>query len=603
MSRLRYVSRLHRWIWLGTLLILLTACAQPTFGEHSLLSSATLSPTSVSATPTVAPPVTTTPRPTRRTVATPTPAPTVSLGFLTAPTATLTATVTPISVVPTATPYPVQWLLPSHALPEPFGVNIHFTDPEPGEMAMLAAGGFRFVRMDLFWHKIEREIPGRYDFSAYDRLVAAMAQHDIRIIFILDYGNDLYGGGNAHHFEEGRTAFVRFATAAAERYRGEGIVWEIWNEPNLEKYWHGPPDPLNYADLAFKVIAGIRSVDPTALIVGPATAGFPWEYLETLADVGLFNKLDAVTVHPYRFDAPESAWEDYARLRGILDRVSPERKIPVIAGEWGYSTVINGPTEELQAQYVVRQWLSHLAADVDLSIWYDWRNDGPNRAEIEHNFGLVTEDLRPKLAYEAAVTLNETLTGYAFQRRLPLANPDDYVLFFRRGDRVALAAWTTQDEPRTVQLPIFCETVESVTMLGGREIVQAPADGVELPLAASPRYVRLCISEAVTRMGLWRPVGTIHVLSSAGEGRVLVAVDNPFYETVQAELQLWVAGEPAGSAWVQAGPHAETLVSVPVTVPPEEAASLVPAVVRFVTPDTLPLQDAAIWLHLPPTSE
>jgi hypothetical protein len=41
------------------------------------------------------------------------------------------------------------------------GVNIHFTDPQPGEMAMLAAGGFRWVRMDFFWHNTERQV-GQY---------------------------------------------------------------------------------------------------------------------------------------------------------------------------------------------------------------------------------------------------------------------------------------------------------------------------------------------------------------------------------------------------------------------------------------------------------
>ncbi len=56
---------------------------------------------------------------------------------------------------------------------------------------------------------------------------------NIRIVFILDYGNDLYGGGNAHHFDAGRAAFARFAAAAARHYRGKGIIWEIWNEPNL----------------------------------------------------------------------------------------------------------------------------------------------------------------------------------------------------------------------------------------------------------------------------------------------------------------------------------------------------------------------------------
>ena len=462
----------------------------------------------------------------------------------------------------------------------------------------MEAGGFRFVRMDLFWHKIEREIKGRYDFSAYDVLVEDMAARDIRIIFILDYGNDLYGGGNAHHLEEGRPAFARFAAAAAARYRGQDILWEIWNEPNLEKFWHAPPDPLNYADLAFKVIDAVRREDPTAWIVGPATAGFPWPYLETLADVGLFNKLDAVTVHPYRHDQPESVWEDYARLRGILDRVSPERKIPIIAGEWGYSTVEGGPTEEQQAQYVIRQWLSHLVEDVDLSIWYDWRNDGPDPRNIEHNFGLVMQDLQPKVSFTAAQVLNQTLEGYAFQRRIPLANPQDYVLMFSDGERVALAAWTVRETEHTVTLPIMCDSVDIVTMLGEPETVAVGETGLELTLDNAPRYVHLCASETNTRLGLWRPVGSIQVLDSDGVGRVLVEVDNPFYETLQGVVQVTSQGTPLGETHVHAAPRDVTLISVPVIIE-DPSAAFQPATVRLVTPDSLPLQSALIRLHIP----
>jgi hypothetical protein len=476
-------------------------------------------------------------------------------------------------------------------------VNIHFTQADPGELELMEAGGFRFVRMDLFWHQIEREIEGRYDFSAYDILVDDMARHNIRIIFILDYGNDLYGGGNAHHLEEGRPAFVRFAAAAAERYRGRGIIWEIWNEPNLEKFWHAPPDPLNYADLAFKVVDAIRREDPAAWIVGPATAGFPWPYLETLADVGLFNKLDAITVHPYRHEHPESVWEDYARLRGILDGVSPERKIPIIAGEWGYSTVEGGPTQEQQAEYVVRQWLAHLAEDVDLSIWYDWRNDGTDPRNIEHNFGLVTADLRPKASFTAAQVLNQTLEGYTFQRRIPLAHPDDYVLLFRNGDRVALAAWTAR-EPHTVTLPAFCDQVEMVEMLGARETLASEDRGLDLDLETAPRYIHLCEVETVARLGLWRPVGSIHVLEPDGTGRVLIEVDNPYYETLQGALQVSAAGEVLGEARVHAAPQDVTLVSVPVALE-DATVTFSPATVRFVTPDGLPFQSALVRLHVP----
>jgi hypothetical protein len=47
--------------------------------------------------------------------------------------------------------------LPWPTVPDALGVNIHFTDPEPGEMKMLAQGGFRWVRMDLAWAGTERD--------------------------------------------------------------------------------------------------------------------------------------------------------------------------------------------------------------------------------------------------------------------------------------------------------------------------------------------------------------------------------------------------------------------------------------------------------------
>src|SRR5713101_5892962 len=57
------------------------------------------------------------------------------------------------------------------------GVNIHFTDPQPGEIKMIAAAGFRWVRMDFVWQESEKA-RGRYDFSAYDRLLTSLQPFD-----------------------------------------------------------------------------------------------------------------------------------------------------------------------------------------------------------------------------------------------------------------------------------------------------------------------------------------------------------------------------------------------------------------------------------------
>src|SRR5882762_1195357 len=113
-------------------------------------------------------------------------------------------------------------------IPDGFGVNIDFTDARPGEMKMLAEGGFRWVRMDLKWDATEKE-RGRYDFSSYDRLMSALRPYNVRALFILDYGNPLYDNGAPPRTEVTRQAFARWAVAAARRFAGRGVLWEIYN--------------------------------------------------------------------------------------------------------------------------------------------------------------------------------------------------------------------------------------------------------------------------------------------------------------------------------------------------------------------------------------
>jgi hypothetical protein len=36
-------------------------------------------------------------------------------------------------------------------------VNIHFTSPQVGEIEMIAAAGFKWIRMDFFWEATEKK--------------------------------------------------------------------------------------------------------------------------------------------------------------------------------------------------------------------------------------------------------------------------------------------------------------------------------------------------------------------------------------------------------------------------------------------------------------
>jgi len=384
--------------------------------------------------------------------------------------------------------------LPTGIVPEGVGVNIHFTDPEPGEMEMLAQGGFGWVRMDFIWLGTEKE-RGKYDFSAYERLLKALEPHHIRALFILDYSNPLYDNDLSPYTEEGRQAFARWAAAAARHFAGKGILWEMYNEPNIG-FWRPRPNPDDYIALALAVGKSIRRAAPGELYVGPATSGIDLGFLERCFKAGLLELWDAVTVHPYRGTPPETTIPDYAKLRALIARYAPKgKKIPILSGEWGYTDLqVSIPT---QAKYLPRQWLVNLSQGVPLSIWYDWHDDGPNPKEGEHHFGTVFypyhEGRRPvydpKPAYIAAQTLVKVLRGFRFSKRLALATESEFCLLFTRGRRIVLAAWTARKEPDEITLPVGKGPVQLVHNDGSTTQTSAEASGLRVPLEDAPLYL------------------------------------------------------------------------------------------------------------------
>jgi len=162
------------------------------------------------------------------------------------------------------------------------GVNIHFIDARPGELEMLSAAGFHWVRMDFKWDKTEHK-SGAYDFSGYDRLLASLDKFHLRALLILDYTNALYDDGKPTHTDEGRAAFARWAVAAVTHFKGRGAIWEIWNEPNGSWFWKPQANAGDYAQLALTVSNAIRQAAPGEIVVGPAVSGVDTAFIEVSA--------------------------------------------------------------------------------------------------------------------------------------------------------------------------------------------------------------------------------------------------------------------------------------------------------------------------------
>ena len=240
----------------------------------------------------------------------------------------------------------------ANVIPDGFGVNIDFTDPRPGEMKMLSEAGFRWVRMDLKWDLTEA-VKGHYDFAAYDRLMSALDQYSLKALFILDYSNPAYDEGTPPHTEEARQAFARWAVAAAKHFAGRGVIWEIYNEPNIAQFWPPQPDVNDYVTLALAVGRAFREGAPGERLIGPATSGIDFDFLEACFKAGLLEYWSAVSVHPYRRSDPETAATDYCRLRAMIKTYAPIN--------------VQSPTSNVQSPFGTKghwtlefgHWISH----------------------------------------------------------------------------------------------------------------------------------------------------------------------------------------------------------------------------------------------------
>src|SRR5947208_16812291 len=78
--------------------------------------------------------------------------------------------------------------LPQPVLPAGVGVNIHFVTGHERDLDLIAAAGFKFVRMDFAWAGIETK-KGEYDWSAYETLLANLDKRGVRALFIRDYSH------------------------------------------------------------------------------------------------------------------------------------------------------------------------------------------------------------------------------------------------------------------------------------------------------------------------------------------------------------------------------------------------------------------------------
>jgi hypothetical protein len=261
------------------------------------------------------------------------------------------------------------------------------------EMPLVAALRVAVLRLEFPWPLLEPR-RRKYDWRRSDYIVRAARRHKVRLLPVLVYTPGWAGPSRTR--PPAARDFARFARAFATRYGRSIDHYELWNEPDLTRYWEGSQSEYVHRVLVPGYAAVRRSDRRAKVIVGPSSSDPAW--LDGLYRYGGGRSFDIVAYHDYSGD--RHALEGSFAVHRVLAAHGQPRK-PVWLGEYG---VQEPGLQDVHHQALIRLVLTE-AAPLAMALWYSLRDDHamtccPPKAVVSETYGLVTDTYQKKGSYD-----------------------------------------------------------------------------------------------------------------------------------------------------------------------------------------------------------
>ena len=259
--------------------------------------------------------------------------------------------------------------------------------------------GVGTIRVPLQWQLV-RIRPGEYDWSTVDRFLKTAQTRQIQILFTLS--TVYWEKAKKHKFQKGATQikppsldieeWAHFVEALANRYRGQGINYEIENEVNEGAFWKGTLE--EYLELLKTGYDVIKKVDPQAKVLPSAmgcgsvrnfqlegTRSKAWKWHDSwLQPILSTKKFDVVNIHNYYF--PSDIIANGLTFRTYLEHIHElmeESKLgdrPIWITEIGYVSSpanakgrIDNGSPEKQAEWLTQAYQQAFEFGVEKIYW------------------------------------------------------------------------------------------------------------------------------------------------------------------------------------------------------------------------------------------
>lgn len=379
------------------------------------------------------------------------------------------------------------------------GVQVHYKRPDlekcESDIKQLKNLGVNYVRAGFTWELVEKE-KGKYDFSYYDIWMNKLQENNIKVIANIGTNSPKYVGSDKKFSSEDEIAqFMKFITAIQEHY-SYIEDYEILNEPNYNSYgylYKTEEEVKWYYKLAeeakktllnknnnLNINIGSLSIDR----VETKNNISPVNFINIIKE-NLYKNFDKISIHPYD-------WFNYATPNLTLKKnMEP---IKALLNDIGGFLIINateyGATsynkldlnEEIQAGKLVQQSVLLDFYNMNNKIIYNFWNTGSNIEEKEENFGLLTNDYKPKLAYYTLKNHYENVNGSEYIGEVNLNEELEEHVYDKDG-MPKMIVWANEKE-KIVEIDYKNFTAKDIY---GKEI--KPNENGKLQITTSPVYI------------------------------------------------------------------------------------------------------------------
>jgi hypothetical protein len=245
----------------------------------------------------------------------------------------------------------------------------------------------------LSWADIN-PAPGRYDFLPIDEFIAFNDAHGSQPIFTFGRTPSWAAsepGKKTCKYRPGEcslpadlAAWDDFVRAIVTHAAGKIKYWELWNEPQDPTFYSG--DIRSMVTMAQHARRIIKSIDPTASLLGPAVTGPDGPgWLAKFLSEGGGAYIDVVTFHGYWSATAEDILNVISNYRRVT-RSSGVADLPIWDTEasWAGSGNIGTPTTDQQVAFIPKYLLLHWSQNVSRVVWYQY-DGGPIWGGLESN--------------------------------------------------------------------------------------------------------------------------------------------------------------------------------------------------------------------------